>query len=157
VLADYVGPAKTGKVNLSSEPPRPKNEIVQLILFGTADGSEATPYASKSPSTGTQTGTAVGGLATEGLSKGLDQLTGMNVTTKVDTSDSSAPRADVELQVAKDISLELAYVIVQPPPGDNPDLVYATVDWRFFGNWALETTFGDAGSTFADMVWRYRY
>jgi translocation and assembly module TamB len=157
VLADYVGPVKTGKVTLRSEPPRPKNEIVQLILFGTADGSEATPYASKSPTTGTQAGTAVGGLATDGLSKGLDQLTGMNVTTKVDTSDSSNPRADVELQIAKDISLQLAYVIVQPPPGDNPDLIYATIDWRFVRNWSLETTFGDAGSTFADMVWQYRY
>jgi translocation and assembly module TamB len=157
VFADYVGPAKTGRVSLRTEPPRPKNEIVQLILFGTADGSEATPYASKSPSTGTQAGTAVGGLATDGLSKGLDQLTGMNVTTKVDTSNSSSPRADIELQIARDISLQLAYVIVQPPPGDNPDLVYATFDWRFLRNWSLETTFGDAGSTFVDMVWQYRY
>jgi translocation and assembly module TamB len=120
VLADYVGPAKTGKVTLRSEPGRPKNEIVQLILFGTADGSEATPYASKSPDTGTQAGTAVGGLATEGISKGLDQLTGIDVTAKVDTSDASNPRADVEIQIANDISLQLAYVIVQPPPGDNP-------------------------------------
>jgi translocation and assembly module TamB len=157
VLANYVGPVKTGKVTLSSEPPRPKNEIVQLILFGTADGSEATPYASKSPSTGTEAGTAVGGLATDGLSKGLDQLTGMDISAKVDTSDSSSPKADIELQVAKDISIQLAYVIVQPPPGDNPDLVYATIDWRFVRNWSLETTFGDAGSTFANMVWQYRY
>ena len=123
VLANYVGPVKTGKVTLTSEPVRPKSEIVQLILFGTADGSEATPYASRSPSTGTQAGTAVGGLATDGLSKGLDQLTGMDVSTKVDTSDSSSPRADIELQIARDISIQLAYVIVQPPPGDNPDLV----------------------------------
>ena len=157
VLAEYVGRVKTGKVTLRSEPARPRNEIVQLILFGTADGSEATPYASKSPSTGTQAGTAVGGLATEGISKGLDQLTGMNVTAKVDTSDAANPRADVELQLAKDISLQLAYVIVQPPPGDNPDLIYVTVDWRFVRNWSLETTVGDAGSTFANLVWQYRY
>ncbi len=157
VLADYVGPVKTGKVTLRSEPPRPKNEIVALILFGTADGSEATPYASKSPSTGTEAGTTVGGLATEGLSKGLDQLTGMNVTTKIDTSESSNPRPEVEVQIAKDISLQLAYVIGQPPPGDNPDTVYATIDWRFVRNWSLETTFGDEGSTFADLVWQYRY
>jgi translocation and assembly module TamB len=157
VLADYVGPVKTGKLTLHSEPARPKSEIVELILFGTADGSEATPYASRSPGTGTQAGTAIGGLTTDGLSKGLDQLTGMNVTTKVDTSDSSSPRADVELQIAKDISLQLAYVILQPPPGDNPDQVYATIDWRFLRNWSLQTTFGDAGSTFADFIWQYRY
>jgi len=157
VFADFIGPVKTGKVTLRAEPARPRNEIVQLILFGTADGSEATPYATRSPTTGTQAGTAAGGLATDGLSKGLDQLTGMSVTTKVDTSDSSDPRADVELQIATDVSLQLAYVIVTPPPGDNPDLVYATIDWRFVRNWSLETTFGDAGSTFADMVWQYRY
>jgi translocation and assembly module TamB len=157
VFADYVGPVKTGKVNLRSEPPRPKNEIVSLILFGTADGSSATPYASKSPSTGTQAGTTVGGLATDGLSKGLDQLTGMNVTTKIDTSDSANPRPEVEVQIAKDISLELAFVIGTPPPGQNPDTTYATIDWRFVRNWSLATTFGDEGSTFADLVWAHRY
>jgi translocation and assembly module TamB len=157
VLADYIGPVKTGKVSLRSEPPRPKNEIVALILFGTADGSSATPYASRSPSTGTQAGTAVGGLGTDGLSKGLDQLTGMNVTAKIDTSDSANPRPEVEVQIAKDISLELAVVIGTPPPGDNPDTSYATIDWRFVRNWSLDTTFGDEGSTFADLVWQYRY
>jgi translocation and assembly module TamB len=157
IYADYVGPVKTGKVNLRSEPPHPKNEIVSLILFGTADGSSATPYASKSPSTGTQAGTAVGGLATDGLSKGLDQLTGMNVTTKIDTSDSANPRPEVEMQIAKDISLELAFVLGTPPPGTNPDTSYATINWRFVRNWSLETTFGDYGSSLADIVWHYRY
>jgi translocation and assembly module TamB len=157
VFADYVGPVKTGKVDLRSEPPRPKNEIVSLILFGTADGSASTPYASKSPSTGTQAGTTVGGLATDGLSKGLDQLTGMNVTTKIDTSDSANPRPEVEVQIARDVSLEFAFVIGTPPPGQNPDTTFATIDWRFARNWSLATTFGDEGSTFADLVWAHRY
>ncbi len=157
VYVDYVGPVKTGKVNFRSEPPRPKNEILSLILFGTADGSSSTPYASKSPGTDTQVGTAVGGLATEGLSKGLDQATGMDVTTKIDTSDSANPRPEVEMQIAKDISLELAFVLGTPPPGTNPDTSYATINWRFVRNWSLETTFGDYGSTFADVVWKYRY
>jgi translocation and assembly module TamB len=157
VYVDYVGPVKTGKVTFRSEPPRPKNEILALILFGTADGSSATPYASKSAGTDTQVGTTVGGLATDGLSKGLDQITGMNVTTKIDTSDSANPRPEVEMQVAKDISLELAFVLGTPPPGTNPDTSYATINWRFVRNWSLETTFGDYGSTFADLVWKYRY
>jgi translocation and assembly module TamB len=157
VQVDYVGPVKTGKVSFRSEPPRPKNEILSLIMFGTADGSSSTPYASKTPGTGTQVGTAVGGLTTDGLSKGLDQITGMNVTTKIDTSDSANPRPEVEMQVAKDISLELAFVLGTPPPGMNPDTSYATINWRFVRNWSLETTFGDYGSTFADLVWKYRY
>jgi translocation and assembly module TamB len=157
VYADYIGPVKTGKVTLRSEPPRPRNEIVSLILFGSADGSSATPYASRSPSTGTEAGTTVGGLATDGLSKGLDQLTGMNVTTKIDTSDSANPRPEVEVQIAKDLSLELAVVLGTPPPGTNPDTTYATIDWRFVRNWSLATTFGDEGSTFADVLWKHRY
>jgi translocation and assembly module TamB len=156
VLADYVGPLKTGKVTLRSEPARPKNEIVALILFGTADGSQATPYATPQPDVATRAGTTVGGMATGGLSKGLDKLTGMDISTKIDTSQQN-PRPEVEVQVAKDISLQLAFVIGQPPPGTNPDTTYATIDWRFARSWSLETTFGDQGSSMADVVWQHRY
>ena len=157
VYADYIGPIKTGKVTLRSEPARPQNEIVALILFGTADGSESTPYNSAaSENTGTQAGTTVGGFATGGLSKGLDKLTGMDITAKIDTSQAN-PRPEVEMQVARNISLELAVVLGTIPPGTNQDTTYATVDWRFHRNWSLATTFGDLGSTIADVVWRRRY
>ena len=43
VYAEFVGPVATGKVNLRSEPPRPKGEILSLVLFGTADGANPTP------------------------------------------------------------------------------------------------------------------
>jgi translocation and assembly module TamB len=157
VYADFIGPLKTGKVTLRSEPPRPKNEIVALILFGTADGSQSTPYASPAEDNATRVGTTAGGFATEGLSKGLDQLTGMEITTKIDTSDSANPRPEVEMQIAKDISVQLAFVLGTPPPGTNPDTTYASIDWRFIHNWSLETTFGNLGSTIADVVWQYRY
>jgi len=156
VFADYVGPLKTGKVTLRSEPARPKNEIVALILFGTADGSQATPYATPQPDVGTRAGTTVGGFATAGLSKGLDKLTGMDITAKIDTSQQN-PRPEVEVQIAKDISLQLAFVLGQPPPGTNPDTTYATIDWRFMRSWSLETTFGNLGSSIADVVWQHRY
>ena len=55
IFADFVGPVKTGKVNLRSEPPRPKNEILSLILFGTADGANAAPAGgAKQPDTTTR-------------------------------------------------------------------------------------------------------
>jgi translocation and assembly module TamB len=157
VYADFIGPLKTGKVTLRSEPARPKNEIVALILFGTADGSQSTPYASPAEDNATRVGTTAGGFATEGLSKGLDQLTGMEITTKIDTSDSANPRPEVEMQIAKDISVQLAVVLGTPPPGTNPDTTYASIDWRFVHNWSLETTFGNLGSTIADVIWQYRY
>jgi translocation and assembly module TamB len=156
VLADYVGPLKTGKVTLRSDPPRPQNEIVALIAFGTADGSEATPYAAAPSDPGVKAGTTVGGLATAGLSKGLDKLTGLDITAKIDTSQPN-PRPEVEVQIASNISLELSVVLGTPPPGTNEDTTYATVDWRFHKHWSLETTFGNAGSSIADVIWRRRY
>ncbi len=156
VLADYVGPLKTGKVTLRSDPARPQNEIVALIAFGTADGSEATPYAAPSPDAGVQAGTTAGGFATAGLSKGLDKLTGLDITAKIDTSQPN-PRPEVEVQIARNISLQLSVVLGTPPPGTNEDTTYATVDWRFHKHWSLETTFGDYGSSIADVIWRRRY
>jgi translocation and assembly module TamB len=156
VYADYTGPLQTGKVTLRSEPGRPQNEIVALILFGTADGSEATPRAGAPEDTGTQAGTAAGGFAAGGLSKGLEKLTGLDITAKIDTSQAN-PRPEVEVQIAKNISLELAVVLGTPPPGTNPDTTYATIDWRFLRSWSLATTFGDYGSSIADVVWRHRY
>jgi translocation and assembly module TamB len=157
VYADFVGPLKTGKVTLRSEPARPNNEIVALILFGTADGSQSTPYASPQEDNATRVGTTAGGFASEGLSKGLDQLTGMEITTKIDTSNAANPRPEIELQIAKDISVQLAFVLGTPPPGTNPDTTYATIDWRFIRNWSLETTVGNLGTTIADVIWRHRY
>jgi translocation and assembly module TamB len=156
VFADYTGPLKTGKVTLRSEPARPQNEIVALILFGTADGSQATPYATAPPDVATRAGTTVGSFASAGLSKGLDKLTGIDITAKIDTSQPNA-RPEVEVQVAKDISLQLAFVLGTPPPGTNPDTTYATIDWRFLRSWSLETTFGNLGSSMANVVWQRRY
>jgi hypothetical protein len=61
------------------------------------------------------------------------------------------------VQIARDISLQLAFVLGTPPPGTNPDTTYATIDWRFHKNWSLETTFGNLGSSIADIVWQHRY
>lgn len=157
VLADFVGPLKTGRVTLRSEPGRPQDEILALILFGTVDGSSSTPYAQAAPDGATRAGTAAGGLATEGLSRGIDSLTGLDIATKVDTTDSANPRPEVEIRIARDISLQVAFVLGTPPPGANPDHTFATLDWRFLRNWSLATTFGDQGSSIADVVWRHRY
>lgn len=155
VYADFVGPLKTGKVTLRSEPTLPKNEILALILFGTADGASSTSATTQSSAT--TAGAAASGMATEGLSRGIDELTGLDVTTRIDTSDAANPRPEVELQIARDISLQIAFVLGTPPPGQNPDKTFATIDWRFVKNWSLETTFGDQGSTMADVIWQYRY
>ena len=157
VYADFLGPLKTGKVTLRSEPARPRSEIIALILFGTATGSTTTPYATAQPDGATRAGTAAGGFATPGLSEGLTQLTGMGIVAKVDTTNSANVRPEVELQVARDVSIELALVLGTPPPGTNPDTSYLSVDWRLHRNWSLQLTLGNLGSSIADLLWSYRY
>jgi translocation and assembly module TamB len=157
VYADFVGPLKTGKVNLRSEPSRPQNEILALIMFGTAEGSSSTPYPSRQPDGTTRATAVAGGFATEGLTKGLDKLTGLDVQTRIDTSSSANPRPEIEVQVAKDISVQLGYVLGTPAPGTNPDRTWVTLDYRFKRNWSMETTFGNQGSSIVDFLWQYRY
>jgi translocation and assembly module TamB len=157
VLADFVGPLKTGKVKLRSEPSRPQNEILALIMFGTAEGSSSTPYPTQQPDGATRAGAVAGGFATEGLSKGLDELTGLDVSAKIDTSNSANPRPEIEVQIARDISVQVGYVLGTPSPGTNPDRTLLTLDWRFRRNWSMETTFGDQGSSIVDFLWQHRY
>ena len=157
VFADFVGPLKTGKIRLRSEPSRPQNEIFALIMFGTVEGSSSTPYPTQQPSGATRAGVMAGGFATQGLSKGLDELTGLDVQTRIDTSRAANPRPEIEVQIAKDLSVQLGYVIGTPAPGTNPDRTWITLDYRFLRKWSMESTFGDQGSSIVDFLWQYRY
>src|SRR5262249_20316046 len=69
VYADFVGPTKTGKVDLRSEPPRPKSELLALILFGSADGTTPTTVTpGKQPAGAMKAAVGLGGgLAAQGL------------------------------------------------------------------------------------------
>jgi hypothetical protein len=107
---------------------------------------------------------AAGGVATQplnqalgGVNHALDKL-GLagGISTKVDTSTPN-PRPEVEVQIARDISLQVAWVLGAPPPGTNPDTTLVTLDWRFLRKWALETTVGDQGTSIVDVVWQHRY
>jgi translocation and assembly module TamB len=158
VYASFVGPLKTGKVTLRSEPARPQNEILALILFGTTDQSAGANPQSNSVAA------AAGGVATQplnhalgGVNQALDKL-GLagGISTKVDTSTPN-PRPEVQVQIARDISLQVAWVLGSPPPGTNPDTTLVTLDWRFLRKWALETTVGDAGTSIVDVLWQHRY
>jgi len=154
VTAAFTGPLKTGKVTLSSQPQLPREEIVQLLLYGNADGKQA---QSPSSSTASMALAEVGGEAAQPLNHALSQLGLGAVTAKLDTSQAANPRSDVEVQVAKDISVQLAIVLGQPPPGVNPDTTLLTLDWRFITNWSLSTTVGNAGTTIFDLLWQHRY
>jgi translocation and assembly module TamB len=162
VYADFVGPLRTGKVKLRAEPARSESEIVALILFGTTDEQSAqanSQISATSPMAG-----AAGGAATQPLNRALGgvdralQNMGLagGISTKIDTSQTT-PRPEVEVQIARDISLQIAWVLGAPPPGTNPDSALLTLNWHFLRKWSLETTVGDAGTSIVDLVWQHRY
>lgn len=153
VYANFVGPLKTGKVTLNSEPPLPQQDIVELLRFGTTGGQQAHAQ-------GTEANGAIGlagGQATQPLNHALGQLGLGVVTAKIDTTEATAPKPEVEVQIAKDISVQIAVVLGTPPPGVNPDHTLVTIDWRFLSRWSLSSTVGDAGTTIFDVLWQRRY
>jgi translocation and assembly module TamB len=154
VYANFVGPLRTGKVTLTSEPPLSQQEIAELLLFGTAGGRQA--QSSSTDPTNSAIGT-VGGEAAQPLNHALNQMGLGAFTAKVDTSDASSPKPEVAVQIARDISIQIGVVLGQPPPGVNPDRTLLTVDWRFLSRWSLSSTLGDAGTTIFDVLWQRRY
>jgi hypothetical protein len=99
----------------------------------------------------------VGGLGvTQGLTEAMDDLTGLQATAKIDTSRSANPAPELEVQIARRVSLAFEHVLGTPPISE-PDTNLATVDWRFRANWSLKTTFGDRGLLETDAVWQKRY
>jgi hypothetical protein len=129
-----------------------------LILFGTSDQ----PSTASVPQT-TSMAAAAGGAATQplnqalgGVNHALDKLgLAAGISTKVDTSTPN-PRPEVELQIARDISLQVAWVLGLPP-ASSPDTTLVTLDWRFLKKWSLQTTVGDMGTSILDLVWEHRY
>jgi translocation and assembly module TamB len=159
VYADFIGPLTTGKVTLRSEPARTRSEILSLILFGTTTGT-GSPYGAGGGAAGAGAAGIAGiggGIATQGLNRAIDRMTGLDVTARVNTTNAANPRPEVEVRIARDITIALAHVLGVPPPGTNPDRNFVTFDWRFLRNWSLQTTVGDQGSTVLDLVWQYRY
>jgi translocation and assembly module TamB len=153
VYANFVGPLKTGKVTLSSEPQLPQQDIVELLLFGSVDGQQA--GAPSATTENSAIGTA-GGQAAQPLNHMLNQLGLGAVSAKIDTTEST-PKPEVVVQIARDISLQIAEVLGQVPPGVNPDTTLLTVDWRFLTKWSLATTVGNLGTTIFDLLWQKSY
>jgi translocation and assembly module TamB len=164
IFADFIGPLRTAGVKLRSEPVLPQNQILSLILFGTVDAQAPTQGGTGMSAQGNTAAGAAGGAATGPLNKALGGVNKVldnfgvvgGLMTKIDTS-SSTPRPEVEIQIARDISVQVAWVLGVPPPGQNLDSTLFTLKWRFLRKFQLETTVGDAGTTIMDLVWQHRY
>jgi translocation and assembly module TamB len=157
IYADFVGPVKSGKVTLRSEPARPQNEILAMILFGTADGANPAPPQQNQTDGTAKTAVGLGGgYLAQGLTEALNDLGGIKATARVDTTESNNPRPEIEFQISPKISLGFAHVLGTPPITE-PDKNQAKVDYRFHRNWSMETTFGDHGTSLVDAIWQKRY
>ncbi|NUO47672.1 MAG: hypothetical protein HOV80_02320 [Polyangiaceae bacterium] len=154
VFADFSGTPKNGKLTLRSDPSLTEDQIVALLMFGSADGSFGSGQPGSELAQGVSAG---GGLITQGLNEVISDVTTADITTRVDTSDSSNPKPEVAVQITSNISARLGVKVGVPGPGDNPDRATITFDWRFIRNWAVSAEVGDQGSTAVGVVWRFRY
>jgi translocation and assembly module TamB len=158
IYADFVGPVKTGKITLRSEPQLSQNEILSVLLFGSADGTfGSSPPPGQEESGAAKAAGLAGGVVTQGLNKAINGVSDVEVTTRVDTSESNNPRPEVTVSLTKTVSATVIYNLGQPPPGQNPDDALVTVDWRLHKGWSLAVTEGDRGTSIADLTWKYRY
>jgi len=159
VTARFIGPVKTGKVALESEPNLTDAQIFSLLMFGTSDGTfgQSAPPGQAGNDT-TQAASVAGGVVTEALNKAISGVTGgLDVQTSVDTQQTGNPRPEVEVALSRRVSATVMYSLGVPPPGDNPDDTLLRIDWRFHGHYSTETTLGDKGTTIVDLAWKYRY
>jgi translocation and assembly module TamB len=154
VYAEYRGPVEGGKLTLRAEPALTRDQIVSLLLFGSPDGSFGSGEGGSSAGAATSVG---GGVATQGLNRAMGDLTSLDVSTRIDTSEAGSPRPELVWQLTPRVSAQLGYNIEAPAPGKSPDRTLLTLEFRLFRRWLLASTFGDRGSTLLDLLWRYRY
>jgi autotransporter translocation and assembly factor TamB len=153
VYAEASGTASKLKVTLRSEPPLTKDQILSLLLTGSADGSLGGTSGGGS-NAATAVG-AVGGVATQGLNKALHNISDLDVSTRIDTSTGTA-RPELVVQLSAKVSAQLTRALGQTP-GQPPDMTFLTLDFLIHRNWSLSTLAGDRGASGIDLVWRKRY
>jgi len=158
VYADFTGPVRTGKLALRSEPTHTQDEILAILLFGSPEGSfgASAPPGQEQDAVAKAAGLG-GSYVAQGINKALSGVTKVEVATRVDTSESNNPRPELEVQLTKDVGVQVVYNMGVPGPGQIPDRTLLMVDWRFVRRWMLRTTIGDEGSSMVDLIWRYRY
>jgi translocation and assembly module TamB len=152
VFASYVGSAKDGKLTLRAEPPLTQDEILNLLLFGTPEGSVS---AGGGDSATSAVGVA-GGTATQGINRAISDLTNLDIQARVDTSTGDA-RPELVVPLTRRLSARVTRAIGEPAPGASPDRTFLTLELRLKRHWALSALFGDRGASALDLVWRRHY
>ncbi len=152
VYAEYAGTLAEGELTLRSEPPLTEDEVLSLLLFGEPTGS----FGARSQSEAATAISVAGGTVASGLNRALDDISSLDVSTRVDTSTGEA-RPELVVQVTPRLSARVTQAIGEPAPGQSPDRTFLTLDFRLFRRWSLSAQVGDEGGSTLDMIWRYRY
>jgi translocation and assembly module TamB len=158
IFADFNGPLKSDKsLKLRSDPMLSEAEILQLILTNQTQEQAA---ASNQPTQSTLgTGAGVAAMPINQALGGLNRIGKLggetSISAKVDTSNTN-PMPEAQLQIARDISIRVGYIIGTPTFGSS-DTVLVTLSWAFARRWNLETTAGNSGTTVLDLIWQHRY
>ncbi|HEX7603233.1 MAG TPA: translocation/assembly module TamB domain-containing protein, partial [Polyangiaceae bacterium] len=155
IFADYVGAVSTGRVFLRSEPSMAANEIVSTLVFGSPTAQVGA--SSGSGSTALQAAALGGGYATQGLNRALDDISPLDVSTRVDTTSSSNPRPELTVRVTKNVGVTLGVNLGTPSPGQPPDRTILRLEYQFLPHWRVRSTDGDKGSSILDFIWQYQY
>ena len=152
VYATYAGSVRKGKLTLRAEPPLSEDEILNLILFGTPEGTV-------SSGTGDSASGAIGiagGTATRGINRAISDFTKLDVQARVDTSSGDA-RPELVIPLSRRLSARLTRAIGEPSAGASPDRTFLTLELRLRQKWALSALLGDRGASSLDLVWRSHY
>jgi translocation and assembly module TamB len=157
ISADLVGTPGKMKVNLRSEPPLSQDQIVGLLLFGSDEGLLGTPAPGQQADVTQQAAGLASGIVTQGINRALQGITAIEISTRVDTSQAANPRPEVEVRLSNEVLTRITVQTGMPAPGEPRDTTLLTIDWRFKPRWSLQTTVGDAGSTFVELLWSHRY
>ncbi|HEV8548485.1 MAG TPA: translocation/assembly module TamB domain-containing protein, partial [Polyangiaceae bacterium] len=152
VYASYTGTAQKGKLELRAEPPLTQDEIVNLILFGTPEGSVA---AGGGDAAASAVGLA-GGTAAKGINRAISDFTHLDIQARIDTSTGSA-RPELMIPITPKLSARVTRAIGEPTPGTSPDRTFLTLELRLKRNWALSALLGDRGASALDLIWRKHY
>ena len=157
IFADYVGAVSNGRLFLRSEPSMPANEIVATLVFGSPTSQVGASSGGGSGSTALQAAALGGGYVTQGLNRALDDISPLDVSTRVDTTTSANPRPELTLRVTKDVGVTLGVNLGTPSPGQPPDRTILRIEYQFLPQWRVRSTNGDRGSSILDFIWQYRY
>lgn len=157
VIAEFLGTAEKGKLALRSEPALSQAEILSLVVFGTRDAAGGQSTGGNGTAAEGAAASVGGGVLTQGLNRALSDVSPLEVTTRIDTTDAQDPRPEVGVAISRTVTASASYRLGIPTPGQPQDRSTLRLDYRFLPRWSLETSIGDRGTSIVDVVWKVLY